>query len=495
MIKCALFSCYKKDGIEKLALALKSRYKIIASSGTAKYLRKKGIDCEEISKITGQKEILGGRYKTIHPLIIAGILARRDCEEDLKEIKEMKGILIDFVCCNLYPFFEKKSIENIDIGGVTLIRAAAKNYKWVTVLTSQEDFGWVIEKLKKNELTEEDRKYLAQKAFDYTAKFDIEIAKFMGSQKLYIVCDEFMDLRYGENPHQSAKFYRLEDYDGLSLFDLDKLHGKEISYNNLCDFETALLIVKSFKEPCCAIIKHQNPCGVAVADNICDAYLKAEQSDPLSSFGGIIGFNRTVDAETAEKISPKFIEGIIAPDFTQDAIAILCRKKRLILVKINFEKNLPSKIYRFISGGVLVQDADIFEDNYDEWKVVTEAHPDEEEWKCAKFAFKICRFIKSNAICIADSSQSLGIGAGQPNRVGAVEIAIKNMERFGLKREKMALASDGFFPFPDSVELGMKAGIKVFVQPGGSIRDKEVIEFCNKHGLKMIFTGRRHFRH
>ncbi len=513
-MKLCLISVSDKQGIVEFARELiKYNFEIITSSGTSKLLKEKNIPVKEISEFTGSPEMLGGRVKTLHPLISGGILADR--ERDKEDINKYNIKPIDLVVCNLYPFVEKPCIENIDIGGVTLIRACAKNYKYTTCCTSKDQYPQILKELKEfGEILQTTRLEFAKKAFVITSNLDSKIGEFFegSTGKMPVLPDDTLtlnlpdgsqdykkiqELRYGENPHQSARLYEKIDnrQDACSITKAKKLWGKELSFNNIYDLDTALAIIKDFNKPCVCILKHANPCGVAVSDNVFDAYKKAHKTDPVSSFGGIVGVSRTVDDKVASEINKTFIEAVLAPSYTETALEILKKKRNIRILEINLDGELEKETYRWINGGLLVQDNDILHDDESEWKVVTKREPTKEEWSAMAFAFKVVKFVKSNGICIATSSETLGIGVGQPNRVGALKIAINNMKDFNFTPENAALASDGFFPFKDSIDEAHKAGIRAIIEPGGSIRDQEVIDAADGHNIVMVCSNRRHFRH
>lgn len=488
----ALISVYDKTGIIPLAEALIRRgYKLIASSGTAKYLKENKIESITVDSITGFPPMLGGRVKTLHPVIFGGILAKGDEEE----IERYNLPLIDIVVVNLYPFDKEPSTENIDIGGISLIRAAGKNHLRVSCLVDSDDYDIVIRELDKDgTITPDTRLYLARKSFSASSYFDIKVSAWLGSDTEYIALQKVAGLRYGENPHQKAELFKEKNFSGLSIIDAEKLQGKELSYNNISDLDTVLAILVSFKEPTSCVIKHLTPCGIATSKEIVEAYRKARSCDPISSFGGVVGINREVDKELAEELNTTFLEVVLAPSYTDRAREILSNKPRLILLQLPLKNGLSLCSYRPISGGFLKQAQDILRDNRDDFRVVTKRQPTEKEYRALSFAFKVVRFIRSNAICITTENMTVGIGAGQPNRVGSLQIALMNRKRFGFK-EGVTLASDGFFPFRDSIDLAVREGIRAVIQPGGSIRDKEVIEAADEHKITMIFTGIRHFRH
>ncbi len=491
-IRFALLSTYDKSGLLPLVDVLsKHKYRLIASKGTAGFLRENGVEVETVEKITGYPSMLGGRLKTLHPKIFGGILALGSEEE----LKKYEIPLIDMVVVNLYPFETEPSIENIDIGGVSLIRAASKNYERTACLVDPADYSRVIGELdSEGAVSHATRLYLARKAFSLSAGLDRKISMWLGHRFHDIQLDEISKMRYGENPHQEATLFRETGYRGLSIIDAQKIQGKKISFNNICDLDTALSIICSFKETAACIIKHSSPCGIAVSPRLLDAYKLARSCDPMSSFGGIVGLNRKVTVELARELTSTFLEAVLAPSYDDEAKAVLSNKKRLILLELPLEGSLSTVNYRYLNGGFLKQDSDESADDVDDYEVVTNRKPTEKEFKAMCFAFNVVRFVRSNSVCITRENMTVGIGGGQPSRIGALEIAIKNKKRFGFK-ECIALASDGFFPFRDSIDLAAEEGITAVIQPGGSIRDKEVIGAADEHGLAMIFTHRRHFRH
>jgi len=504
----ALISVYDKRGIEKLAKGLEELgYEIISSGGTAKYLREHGIGVKEISEVTGFPEIMEGRVKTLHPIIHGGILLRDWKEEDKKEAERLGIKPIDVVVVNLYPFEEKfgeglrdkELMEFVDIGGPALIRASAKNFFRVVVLVDPEDYDWVLERLKNKSLTIENRAYLARKAFSHTAYYDAVISGVLS--KLYEFDDAlkrealplklFKKLRYGENPHQRGFLY-LNPLEELGVAKAQVLQGKEMSFNNYLDTDSALRVVSEFpNQKVCAIVKHNNPCGVALGNSVREAFLRAKESDPLSAFGGIVAFNDKVDAETAKELVQMFLEVVIAPDYEEEALRILSSKKNLRLLKV-FGLQQARDIKR-VSGGYLLQDEDGV--LYEKLEVVTEREPTAEEMEDLLFAWKVVKYVKSNAVVIAKEGRTLGIGSGNVSRIDALKCAIKKAKEVGFSLEGAVVASEAFFPFRDSIDEMAKEGIKAVIQPGGSIRDREVIEACNEHGIAMLFTGTRHFRH
>ena len=515
MKKRALISVSNKEKVVDFAKKLvELGYEIISSSGTARVLRENGVPVIEVSEITGFPEIMGGRVKTLHPKIHGGLLAVRDNPEYMKQLEEQEITPIDIVAINLYPFEEtvKKGadlediIENIDIGGPAMVRASAKNHKFVTIIVDPEDYDKVIEELEKNgETSLETRQKLALKAFRHTAIYDSIISSVLNEKlginekfpyELTIPLRKKQKLRYGENPHQEAALYVSPvEQEGLSVSNSEVLHGKEMSYNNYLDVEAATNLVKEFDKPACVIVKHNNPCGVAVRDNQLEAYEEALRRDPKSAYGGIVAFNEPVNLDTAKKLVEIFLEVVIAPDFEDKALEFLkSKKKNLRLVKIkNFDKKPEGLDYRRISGGMLIQDRDL--QLYKDWKVVSERQPTEEEVKDLLFAWKVVKHVKSNSAVLAKDEATVGIGPGQTSRVDSLETAIKKAKEFNLPLEGSVLASEAFLPFRDSVDEAAKHGIKAIVQPGGSIRDEEVIQAANGHGIALIFTGMRHFKH
>ncbi|GAB6065709.1 bifunctional phosphoribosylaminoimidazolecarboxamide formyltransferase/IMP cyclohydrolase [Aquifex pyrophilus] len=504
----ALISVYRKEGIEKLARELRELgYEIISTGGTARYLKEKGIEVKEVSEITEFPEILEGRVKTLHPRIHGGILYRDWVEKDKEEIERLGIETIDVVVVNLYPFEEKlkegleekELMEFVDIGGPTLIRASAKNFFRVVVLVDPEDYDWVIEKLKKGTLSLQDRAYLAWKAFSHTAYYDGVISQAF--KKLYSI-ESFnkeealplrlkKKLRYGENPHQRGFLYEnpLED---IGITKADVLQGKEMSFNNYLDADSAVRLVLEFpNQTVCAIIKHNNPCGVAVGNNVRDAFLRAKESDPVSAFGGIVAFNDRVDAETAKELTSMFLEVVIAPEYEEEALRELSKKKNFRVLRFYGLQN--SFDVKKVSGGYLLQDEDTV--LYERLEVVTKREPTAEEMDDLIFAYKVVKHTKSNAVVIAKGGRTLGIGSGNVSRVDSLKCAINKAKEFGFDLRGAVVASEAFFPFRDSIDIMAKEGITAVIQPGGSIRDKEVIEACNEHGIAMVFTGLRHFKH
>jgi len=520
-VKRALISVFDKTGIVEFVRGLKDLgVEIVSTGGTAKILEEAGIPIRSVSDYTGFPEVLDGRVKTLHPKVHAGLLAIRDNPKHMKEIEKNNIEPIDMVVINLYPFeatvakegvSHEEVIENIDIGGPSMLRSAAKNYKWVVPICDPKHYGPVLEEMVKNKgsVSEETSLRLATDVFEQVSRYNYHIYQyFLTSQSsaplfpglLQLELVKVKDLRYGENPHQEAAFYKEVGIKGKAqgIAGMEQLWGKELSYNNIMDLDAALNIVREFEEPVAVIIKHNNPCGVATGRDLLEAYKKAHECDPLSAFGGIVGFNRKVDKKTAEEIVKTFVEAIIAPDFDGDAVRALKAKKDIRLLKLSRFGELSSKEldYRKVSGGLLVQTKDLklFGDGLE---VVTDRKPTEAELEALKFAWKVCKHVKSNGIVLASEDRTLGIGAGQMSRVDAVKIAVrKKEEQFGKKYKGiMVLASDAFFPFRDSVDLAAASGVTAIIQPGGSLGDKESIAASNEHKIAMVFTGMRHFKH
>lgn len=504
----ALISVYDKTGIEVLARELVDLgFVIVSTGGTAGYLQEKGIGVVDVAEITGFPEILDGRVKTLHPKVHGGILARRENEGDMETIRQLSIKPIDMVVVNLYPFKEtvskenvslEEAVENIDIGGPSMIRAAAKNFKDVVVLTDPADYVWVIEDLKNGEISEEKRMYLARKAFSLTSYYDSLISEYLISltgekytERLTIAYDLRQGLRYGENPHQSAALYKKPIKTGAGITSSEVLWGKELSYNNIGDADAALKAVMEFDEPACVALKHQNPCGAGVGNDLTEAYDKAYEADPVSIYGGIAAFNRTVTLEVAERMRGLFLEVVIAPDYEEAALSLLKEKKNLRIIRTGEMAQKEGGVeFKSAGDGLLVQDEDT--GLYQDLLVVTKLPPDKETMKDLLFAWRVAKHIKSNGIVLAKEGQTVGIGPGQVNRIWAAQNAIRQA---GEKAKGSVMASDGFFPFDDVAEEAAKAGIRAIIQPGGSIRDKDSIEVCDRCGISMVFTGMRHFKH
>ena len=512
MKRRAILSVSDKTGIVEFAKGLEAQgFEIVSTGGTAKVLREAGVAVTGISDVTGFPECLDGRVKTLHPLVHAGILAMRGNPEHMKQVEELGVTLVDVVAINLYPFKQtilkegvqfEEAIENIDIGGPTMIRAAAKNWQDVSVVVDPADYARVLAELENGGVTLDTKRLLAYKVFEHTASYDALIADYLRKQlglgfpEVYTpTFEKAQELRYGENPHQSAVFYKeIGHFDG-TLAAAKQLHGKELSYNNINDANGALDLVKEFDAPCAVAVKHANPCGVGVAENIYDAYKKAYEADPVSIFGGIVALNRPCDAATAAEMAKIFLEIIIAPSFTPEALEILSKKKniRLLALPNIAKKNTADMLdYKKVAGGLLVQNLNCELYHEENFKVVTKRAPTEEELKAMKFGMTVVKHTKSNAIVLAKDQATVGIGPGQTNRITALELAIKYG---GENVAGSVLASDAFFPFDDCVEAAAKAGVTAIIQPGGSIRDEDSIKACDKHGIAMIFTGTRHFKH
>ncbi|NMM64198.1 bifunctional phosphoribosylaminoimidazolecarboxamide formyltransferase/IMP cyclohydrolase [Clostridium sp. P21] len=500
MLKRALISVFDKTGVLDLAKFLVDReVEILSTGGTYKHLKENNIPVTEVSDVTGFEEILDGRVKTLHPFIHGGILAIRDNKEHMATI-EKKGIKpIDMVVVNLYPFFDKvkenlefeEKVEFIDIGGPTMIRAAAKNFQDVIVLTDVNDYTDVMKQIEENgDVDFNTRKKFAGKVFNLMSAYDGAISNFLLEEEEYpeylsVSYKKSMNLRYGENPHQSAAYYTSTAEKG-SMKDFVQLNGKELSYNNIKDMDVAWKVVNEFEEIACCAVKHNTPCGAAIADNVYDAYMKTFECDNTSIFGGIVAVNRTLDKKTAEELVKIFLEIVIAPDFDEDALEVLKTKKNLRVIKSDIKPQ--SKVeFAKVDGGILVQSSD--DKLVDEVKVVTEKAPTDAEMKDLMFGMKVCKYVKSNAIVVVKDGAAKGIGGGQVNRIWPACDALK---RAG---DGVVLASDAFFPFGDIVEEAAKYGIKAIIQPGGSLKDDLSIEGCNKNGIAMVFTGVRHFKH
>ncbi|MCM3570222.1 bifunctional phosphoribosylaminoimidazolecarboxamide formyltransferase/IMP cyclohydrolase [Neobacillus mesonae] len=510
--KRALISVSDKNGVGEFAKALADLgFEIISTGGTKKMLQEQGIPVLSVSEVTGFPEILEGRVKTLNPFIHGGLLAKLDDEEHQQQLEEHGIDPIQVVCVNLYPFqqtIEKPdvtvadAIENIDIGGPSMLRSSAKNHQFVTVVVDPADYETVLTELKNSgETTLGTRRKLAAKVFRHTAAYDALIAEYMTNlageetpEKLTVTYDLKQTLRYGENPHQKAAFYRKPLGSTFSIAYAEQLHGKELSYNNINDADAALQIVREFQDPAAVAVKHMNPCGVGTGKTVFDAFEKAFAADPVSIFGGIIAFNREVDAQTAHKLHEIFLEIIIAPSFSDEAMEILTTKKknlRLLTIPFGQEQKAEERMVT-VEGGLLVQDRDRYTLEDASITVPTKREPTPEEWEALKLGWKVVKHVKSNAIVVSDKDMTLGIGAGQMNRVGSAEIALKQA---GAKAEGAALASDAFFPMDDTVEAAAKAGITAIIQPGGSIKDADSIKKADEYGIAMVFTGVRHFKH
>ena len=502
----ALISVSDKTGIVELAQGLASRgYEIVSTGGTARTLAEAGVSVTNVSDITGFPEMMDGRVKTLHPNVHGGILARRRHADDMRAIAAHGIQPIDIVVVNLYPFAETarrpgvsfdELIEQIDIGGPSMVRAAAKNFADVLVVVHPADYLTVLDAIDRG-VTREFRLELMKKAFQHTAEYDATIASTLaGGARLELSLEKLRDLRYGENPHQKAAWYGLADVArGFSRASV--LQGKELSYTNLLDLDAAARIVLEFEEPAAAVIKHTNPCGAATGASAVEAYVRARDADALSAFGGIVGLNRPIDAAAAEAIASTFIEAVVAPAVDEAARPLLARKPNLRVIVADFGGfTAPSVEYRSILGAMLVQDRDrVSEADADDWKIVTKRAPTAEEWRALRFAWRICAHVKSNTVIFTNDTRTLAIGAGQMSRVDAVNVAAMKARASNSSLAGSVAASDAYFPFRDGVDGVAAAGAQAIVQPGGSVRDAEAIAAADEHGLAMVFTGRRHFRH
>jgi phosphoribosylaminoimidazolecarboxamide formyltransferase / IMP cyclohydrolase len=530
-IKRALISVSDKSGLEELARGLAAAgVEILSTGGTREFLLKLGIAAGDVAEYTHFPEMMDGRVKTLHPKIFGGILARRDRADDLKSAADHGIELIDLVVVNLYPFeatiarpnvTPEQAIENIDIGGPSLVRAAAKNHAFVAIATDPEQYAAVLEAVAAGGTTLALRRQLAGAAYASTAAYDAAISGWFAREalradapsgeapseetrspfppRISLAFTKQADLRYGENSHQRGAVYRANGFRGVSLVGAEQLNGKELSYNNLLDLDNALAIVRPFAQPAASVIKHNNPCGAAIGGDLATAAKLALEGDPQSAFGGVLAFNRRVDQATAEVLATPglFIEAIVAPYFAPEALEILTTRPKWkanvrLLAVGSVEPAAASTSWRQIEGGMLVQEADALADPEGEWKVVTERAPDESLLADLRFGWQVVRHVKSNAICLARGGSLIGCGAGQMSRVDSVEIAI---QKAGERSQGSILASDAFFPFADSIGRAAAAGVAAIIQPGGSVRDAEVIAACNEHAIAMIFTGRRHFKH
>jgi phosphoribosylaminoimidazolecarboxamide formyltransferase/IMP cyclohydrolase len=515
-IKRALISVTDKSGIVDFAKELQEfGVEILSTGGTAAQLRQNGISVTDVSDYTGFPEMMDGRLKTLHPKVHGGLLALRDNEDHMKSLNEQGIGLIDMVVINLYRFEDtvaredctlEDAIENIDIGGPTMLRAAAKNYRFVSVVTDPGDYSNIINEMKKTggKITESTNFALATKTFQLTARYDAAISNYLGTIKPEgkrdfpdTVTMQFIkaqDLRYGENPHQKAAFYREQDVLSPAISNARQIQGKELSYNNIMDSDSAWQMVSDFELPTAVVMKHSNPCGAATSDStIAEAYKKSLLTDPVSAFGGIVAVNRRVDKETAQEIAKIFLEVVIAPGFDDDAIEILSTKKNLRLLEVPpAGQPVTDYDYRRVVGGILIQERDKMDEDIGNARVVTKRIPTEEEYQALDFAWHVVKHVKSNAIVFATKDQLVGVGAGQMSRVDSVKIA---RMKANLSTKGTVLASDAFFPFRDGVDMAAEAGVTAIIQPGGSIRDEEAIQAADEHGIAMIFTGKRHFRH
>ncbi|KYZ75214.1 bifunctional phosphoribosylaminoimidazolecarboxamide formyltransferase/inosine monophosphate cyclohydrolase [Anaerosporomusa subterranea] len=510
-VRTALISVSDKSGLEPFAKSLHEMgVQIISTGGTMNTLRQAGLPVTYVSDVTGFPEIMDGRVKTLNPLIHGGILAVRDNPEHMEAMRKHNIPQIDLVVVNLYPFRQTiakpgvmlaDAIENIDIGGPAMIRAAAKNFNDVAVVVNPASYDGIVEELVQfGGIRPQTRMALAQAAFEHTAEYDAHISRYLGiqlgegqfPQSLQLSFEKIQDLRYGENPHQTAAFYR-EKHTSHGIAAAKQLHGKELSYNNIVDVEAAYALVAEFEQPAAVIVKHTNPCGTAIGSTLAEAYGNAFAADPVSAFGGIVGLNRQVDLDTAKQIAGLFAEAVIAPGYQADALALLQQKKNVRLLELPISRDAaPGLTWKYTSGGLLAQQQDAPNAVEYDMKVVTSKQPTPAEWEQLQFAWKVVKHVKSNAIVAAADGQIIGVGAGQMNRVGSAKIA---MEQAGEKSRGAVMASDAFFPFRDTVDMAAQAGITAIIQPGGSIRDEESIQACEQHGIAMVFTGVRHFRH
>ena len=510
--KRALISVSDKNGVVEFARALTELgYEVVSTGGTAKALKEAGVEVTYVSQVTGFPEILGGRVKTLHPNVHGGILAQR-IPEHLQQLEENEIIPIDIVAVNLYPFKEtiskpdvtlEEAIENIDIGGPAMVRAAAKNHQDVVVVVNPSHYQRIINELKeKGNISRETRFHLALEAFSHTAEYDQCIADYLreisgeaGFPRVFTLTGKCVQtLRYGENPHQKAAFYQDETAGPGTVGGAKQLQGKELSFNNIVDIEAALSLAQEFDAPAAVIVKHTNPCGVATGNSLKEAYSRALAADEVSAYGGIVGLNRRIDKRTAEELVKIFLEAVIAPGVDAEALEVLATKPNMRVLDCGELKEAKEGEVdlKKVSGGFLVQDVDTGFVSPDQWKVVTEKQPSEKDLQELVFAWKVVKHVKSNAIVVAKDNVSLGVGAGQMNRVGSAEIALKQA---GAGAQGGYLASDAFFPFSDTVKAAAQAGIRAIIQPGGSIRDDESIKAADEHGIIMVFTGMRHFKH
>jgi phosphoribosylaminoimidazolecarboxamide formyltransferase/IMP cyclohydrolase len=517
-IRRALLSVSDKTGLVDLARALAARkVELLSTGGTARTLRDAGLTVIDVGAYTGFPEIMDGRVKTLHPRVHGGLLGRRGIDDAVMAKHDIPPI--DLLVVNLYPFAQTvakpdctyaDAIENIDIGGPAMVRAASKNHESVTVVVDPADYGQVLGELDANDgaTSIDTRSSLAAKAFAHTAKYDTMVANYLLGREsedaasfpatLPLVYEKIQDLRYGENPHQKAAFYRELGLTGSCVAGASMLQGKELSFNNIADTDTAVECVRVFNEPACVIVKHANPCGVATAVSLADAYDRAYRTDPTSAFGGIIAFNRELDGETALAITGRqFVEVIAAPSVSAEAVAVLAGKANVrVLVLGALAKKTPTEFeIRSVVGGLLVQSRDTALAQPDSFKIVTEKRPTPTQYADLWFAWRVCKYVKSNAIVFAREGMTIGVGAGQMSRVYSTRVAALKAKDEGLQVEGSSMASDAFFPFRDGIDVAAEYGIKAIVQPGGSKRDEEVIAAANEHGMTMVFTGMRHFRH
>jgi phosphoribosylaminoimidazolecarboxamide formyltransferase/IMP cyclohydrolase len=512
-MKRALISVFDKTGLDEFAAGLSELgVELVASGGTAAYISELGLSVTPVDELTDVPEMLGGRVKTLHPRIHAAILARRTVEEDLDALAEYEIEPFDLVCVNLYPFAqvagrkdvrEEEAVEMIDVGGPAMLRAAAKNFVHVAPVCLLARYGPVLDELRLDgDLSAQTRRELAAEAFAHTAAYEASIAGWFADRetfppRLIVSLERERDLPYGENPHQRAAYYSDVGARRHLLSRVEQLSGKELSFNNLADLDAARAVLREFELPACAIVKHTNPCGVGVAADLSDAYAKAYAADPVSAYGGVVAVNRRVDPPLAKLLGEQFVEVLIAPEYTADAVEIVTQKPatRILEDRERRRASLGERHYRRVLGGFLVQDEDADIDDRQRMEVVAGQAPDEAGWGDLLFAWRVCKHVLSNAIVIAKDLQTIGIGAGQMSRVDAVRIALDKAREHGHSLEGAALASDAFFPFPDGPELALEAEIGAIVQPGGSKRDEDVIAAVEQAGATMVFTRRRHFRH
>lgn len=507
----ALISVSDKTGIVEFASALKNfGWELVATGGTLKVLRGAGLEVLDIQDVTGFPEICDGRVKTLHPKVHGGLLARRDCPEHVKALEDNDITYIDLVCVNLYPFEAtiaregvtmEDAVENIDIGGPSMLRSAAKNFNDVTVVCDPDDYGMILDEIAATgNTTRETRLRLSAKAYTHTALYDSHIAEYMRRQaglpeKLFLCFDALQPLRYGENPHQNAAFYRNPGEVSYSVAFARQLGGKELSYNNIQDANAALSIVREFEQPFCCALKHMNPCGAGIGKDLTEAWTRAYEADKVSIYGGIVAMNRPLTAEVARLMKPIFLEIVMAPSFEPEALEVLASKKNLRLLEVKMDNlRQPQKQYTGVTGGLLVQDADVDIKEVTEDMCVTKRRPTAKELEEMDFGWKIVKHVKSNAIVVVKDGATAGVGAGQMNRVGSAQIALEEARAAGIT-EGLVLASDGFLPFGDTVELASEYGVTAIVQPGGSIRDEDSIRVADEKGITMLFTGMRHFKH
>ena len=504
-INRALLSVFNKTGVAELAKSLHELgVEILSTGGTAKALRNANVPVSDVSDYTQFPEIMDGRIKTINPLVEGGILGLRDKHTDDAKANNIKWI--DLVVCNLYPFSDAVSredcdlamaLENVDIGGPTMIRSAAKNVGWVCVAVDPSDYSTITDELRSGEISFETRQRLSVKAFGHTAKYDTIIHNYLKDEDLSddysLSFEKHSEMRYGENPHQSAAVYKIPGNNESNILNATIHQGKQLSYNNIMDADGALSCVREFDDPACVVVKHANPCGVAVGNDLLDVYTRAFNADSLSAFGGIIAFNRTCTKNVADAITSVFVEIVLSPGFEPEALDVFKKKKNLRVLEIGeFGKRSKKSEVRNVDGGLLVQNTDTKILSKDDLTVVTKAQPSEQDIETALFTWKVLRHAKSNGILIAKNNTTVGLGAGQVSRVDAVHMALR---KGGENVKGGVMASDAFFPFRDSIDAIKDSGIKVVIQPGGSIRDQEVIDACNEYKIAMVFTGTRCFKH